>query len=70
MKDDKKWDWRLTCYYGYPEKSRRKQACELLREIHGLSSILWCAIEDFNYLLSQQDKTGLHFHPNWLCADL
>jgi hypothetical protein len=24
-------EWRLTCYYGYPERERRRQAWDLLR---------------------------------------
>jgi len=32
-----------------------------------MSSLLRCIIGDFNDLLSQQDKAGIHPHPNWLC---
>jgi hypothetical protein len=32
-----------------------------------MSSLPWCIIGDFNDLLSQQDKAGIHPHPNWLC---
>ncbi|XP_058761720.1 uncharacterized protein LOC131635127 [Vicia villosa] len=68
VKEDNKEEWRLTCYYGYPERSRRRLAWELLRELHGSSNLPWCIIGDFNDLLSQADKVGLHPHPNWLCA--
>ncbi|GAU37344.1 hypothetical protein TSUD_395250 [Trifolium subterraneum] len=52
--EDEQWgEWRLTCYYGYPERSRRRDA--------------WCIIGDFNDLLSQADKKGIHPHPNGLC---
>ncbi|XP_058776806.1 uncharacterized protein LOC131651153 [Vicia villosa] len=60
--------WILTCYYGYPERSRRKLALDLLREIRYMSSLPWCVIGDFNDLLSQQDKNGRLPHPNWLCS--
>jgi hypothetical protein len=33
-----------------------------------MSSIPWCIIGDFNDLLSQEDKIGLHPHPNWFCS--
>ncbi|KAK2373901.1 hypothetical protein QL285_074903 [Trifolium repens] len=33
-----------------------------------MSSIPWCIIGDFNDLLSQADKKGIHPHPNWLCV--
>ncbi|MCI22403.1 endonuclease/exonuclease/phosphatase family protein, partial [Trifolium medium] len=68
IEDGEKGDWRLTCYYGYPERGRRKQAWDLLRELRGMSPLPWCVIGDFNDLLSQEDKRGLHPHPNWLCA--
>ncbi|XP_058726268.1 uncharacterized protein LOC131597596 [Vicia villosa] len=32
-----------------------------------MSSLPWCTIGDFNDMLSQQDKHGIHPHPNWLC---
>ncbi|MCH80000.1 hypothetical protein A2U01_0000762, partial [Trifolium medium] len=60
-------EWRLTCYYGYPERGRRRQAWELLRELRDMSESPWCIIGDFNDLLSQEDKRGNHPHPNWLC---
>ncbi|MCH84362.1 hypothetical protein A2U01_0005194, partial [Trifolium medium] len=33
-----------------------------------MSDLPWCIVGDFNDL-SQEDKKGLHPHPNWLCAD-
>ncbi|MCI03614.1 endonuclease/exonuclease/phosphatase family protein, partial [Trifolium medium] len=62
-----KGEWRLTCYYGYPERSRRRHAWELLRELRDMSELPWCIMGDFNDLLSQEDKKGIHPHPNWLC---
>ncbi|GAU47702.1 hypothetical protein TSUD_190310 [Trifolium subterraneum] len=66
--EDEQWgEWRLTCYYGYPERSRRRAAWDLLRALGNMSSIPWCIIGDFNDLLSQADKKGIHPHPNGLC---
>ncbi|GAU19166.1 hypothetical protein TSUD_89310 [Trifolium subterraneum] len=66
--EDEQWgEWRLTCYYGYPEWSRRRAAWDLLRALGNMSSIPWCIIGDFNDLLSQADKKGIHPHPNGLC---
>ncbi|GAU35047.1 hypothetical protein TSUD_30130 [Trifolium subterraneum] len=57
--EDEQWgEWRLTCYYGYPERSRRRAAWDLLRNLGNMSSIPWCIIGDFNDLLSQADKKG------------
>ncbi|MCI07323.1 endonuclease/exonuclease/phosphatase family protein [Trifolium medium] len=33
-----------------------------------MSQLPWCVIGDFNDLLSQKDKRGVHPHPNWLCT--
>ncbi|GAU40629.1 hypothetical protein TSUD_190060 [Trifolium subterraneum] len=67
VKDEQWGEWRLTCYYGFPERSRRRAAWDLLRELRNMSSIPWCIIGDFNDLLSQADKKGIHPHPNGLC---
>jgi endonuclease/exonuclease/phosphatase family metal-dependent hydrolase len=67
VEDSDKGDWRLTCYYGYPERSRRRLAWDLLRELRDMSNLPWCVIGDFNDLLSQDDKKGMLPHPNWLC---
>jgi hypothetical protein len=66
--DSEKGVWRLTCYYGYPERGRRRQAWDMLRELRNMSPHPWCIIGDFNDLLSQEDKLGNFPHPNWLCA--
>lgn len=39
----------------------------ILRSIAtGLSNLPWCIFDDFSDLLSQEDKIGIHDHPNWL----
>ncbi|GAU49881.1 hypothetical protein TSUD_408200 [Trifolium subterraneum] len=67
VKDEQWGEWRLTCYYGYPERSRRRADWDLLRDLGNMYSIPWCIIGDFNDLLSQADKKGIHPHPNGLC---
>jgi len=62
-------DWRLTCYYGFPERALCRDALDLLRVSRDMPSLSWCIIGDFNDLLSKQDKAGIHPHPNWLCMD-
>lgn len=66
--DSVKGDWRLTCYYGFPERSRRRLAWDMPRDLRYMSNLPWCVIGDFSDLLSQQDKRGRHPHPNWLCT--
>ncbi|GAU48556.1 hypothetical protein TSUD_405720 [Trifolium subterraneum] len=65
--DEQRGEWRLTCYYGYPERNRRSCAWDMMRELGNMSSLHWCIIGDFNDLLSQKDKRGNLPHPNWLC---
>ncbi|XP_020206472.1 uncharacterized protein LOC109791576 [Cajanus cajan] len=62
----KKPTWRLTGFYGYPERNRRKDSWDLLRYLAQDNSLPWCVIGDFNDILSNQDKRGLIEHPTWL----
>ncbi|GAU45339.1 hypothetical protein TSUD_84560 [Trifolium subterraneum] len=64
--DMEKGVWRLTCYYGFPERGRRRHAWDMLRNLRNMSPLPWCIIGDFNDLLSQEDKLGNNPHPNWL----
>lgn len=58
--------WRLSCYYGFPERSRRKDAWEFIRDLARKDSIPWCILGDFNDMLYVTDKKGLHKHPTTL----
>lgn len=66
--DDEKRDWRLTCYYGYLERNRRRHVWNMIRELHGMLNLPLCIMGNFDGLLSQNDKQGLNAHPNWLCT--
>ena len=68
IQDAFKGDWRLICYYSFPERKKWRQVWDMIREIRDMSNIPWCIIDDFNDLLTQQDKQGIHPHPNWLCV--
>lgn len=68
VKENNKEDWRLSCYYSFPDCSRCKLAWDMLRDLRNMSNMPWCIFEDFNNLLSQDDKRGIHPHPNWICA--
>lgn len=61
--------WRLSCFYGFLERSRRKESWNFLRALSKLSSFPWCVIGDFNDLLYSTDKKGVHDHPNALLED-
>lgn len=58
--------WRLTGFYGYPERDRRRDSWNLLRSLATDSILPWCIFGDFNVLLSNDEKTGLVDHPTWL----
>lgn len=46
--------WRLTGYYGYLERQRRRESWNLLRYLVADTSLPWCIFADFND------------HPTWL----
>lgn len=52
--------WRLTCFYGIPERCRRKESWNLLRQLATTSQLPWRVLGDFNNLLYAYDKTGKH----------
>lgn len=58
--------WRLTCFYGIPERSRRRDSWELIKQLSSTSTMPWCIFGDFNDLLFQSDKEGVHDHPQYL----
>ncbi|XP_031101977.1 uncharacterized protein LOC116005882 [Ipomoea triloba] len=55
--------WRLTCFYGYPERARRQQAWDFLRDLKRRSSLPWVVIGDFNDLACHSEKIGGAGHP-------
>lgn len=58
--------WRLTCYYGYPERSKRRDSWDLLRNLAVQSTLLWIILGDFNDILRASDKKGKNKQPNWM----
>ncbi|KAJ9558242.1 hypothetical protein OSB04_012856 [Centaurea solstitialis] len=58
--------FRLTGFYGYPERHRRSQSWDMLRDVAVQDIVPWCCMGDFNDLLSNDDKKGVHEHPQSL----
>ncbi|XP_031094434.1 uncharacterized protein LOC115998904 [Ipomoea triloba] len=56
--------WRLTCFYGFPERARRHQAWTLLRDLKSHSNLPWVVIGDFNDIASHSEKRGHISHPD------
>ncbi|XP_031127667.1 uncharacterized protein LOC116029767 [Ipomoea triloba] len=56
--------WRLTCFYGFPERSRRQQSWDLLKDLKDRSSLPWVMIGDFNDIANHGEKRGHIPHPD------
>lgn len=59
-------DWRITGFYGFPERNRRRLSWNLLRQLSNINDLPWVVIGDFNDILSPNDKKGRVEHPQWL----
>jgi len=61
--------WRMTCFYGKPERSRRRESWDLLSTLAHHSSLPWVVVGDFNDLLFQSEKREGNPHPaSLLCG--
>ncbi|XP_050231744.1 uncharacterized protein LOC126680640 [Mercurialis annua] len=58
--------WRLTGFYGFPGRWRRRESWNLIHNLSLSCSLPWCIIGDFNDIVSHNDKQGGAAHPNWL----
>lgn len=58
--------WRLTGFYGEPNRSQRRKTWDLLRTVARDSNLPWCVIGDGNNVVSQEDKKGGPQYPCWL----
>ncbi|XP_074356448.1 uncharacterized protein LOC141696167 [Apium graveolens] len=58
--------FRLTGLYGEPDRAKRKETWQLIRNLSTTSSLPWVLIGDMNNVLSQTDKKGGRMYPSWL----
>ncbi|XP_074347296.1 uncharacterized protein LOC141686140 [Apium graveolens] len=58
--------WSLTLYYGFLERTRRREAWDMICRLSKASSLPWCILGDFNDLLYSSDNQGIHPHPGSL----
>ncbi|KAL8097756.1 hypothetical protein AgCh_030760 [Apium graveolens] len=58
--------WRLTCFYGEPNRNLRRRTWDLLRNLARDSNLPWCIIGDMNNIISQLDKRGGAAYPQKL----
>ncbi|XP_031107282.1 uncharacterized protein LOC116011973 [Ipomoea triloba] len=56
--------WRMTCFYGCPERGRRVESWNLPRTLAHQSPLPWVVLGDFNDLLFQHEKRGGNPHPD------
>ncbi|XP_031120574.1 uncharacterized protein LOC116023707 [Ipomoea triloba] len=59
-------EWRMTGFYGFPERGRRSASWDLLRTLADRSTLPWVVLGDFNDLLFQYEKRGGNPHPESL----
>ncbi|KAK2656063.1 hypothetical protein Ddye_009115 [Dipteronia dyeriana] len=50
--------WRLTGFYGHPNRRKMCHSWTLLRRLAGLTRLPWVCIGDFNKILCDNDKCG------------
>ncbi|XP_019175665.1 PREDICTED: uncharacterized protein LOC109170987 [Ipomoea nil] len=60
--------WKLTCFYGFPERSRRQQSWDLLRSLQSKSDLPWQVADDFNDIATPNEKRGQHPQPTSLIS--
>lgn len=58
--------WRLTGYYGQPDRSRRRESWQLLKALAPLNTFPWAILGDFNDILNPKEKRGGNPQPRWL----
>ncbi|KAK1386603.1 hypothetical protein POM88_014781 [Heracleum sosnowskyi] len=58
--------FRLTGFYGEPNRARRHETWNLLRNLNTDSMLPWCIIGDMNNILNQMDKRGGRSYLNHL----
>ncbi|XP_074369831.1 uncharacterized protein LOC141711338 [Apium graveolens] len=55
--------WSYTGFYGYPERCRRAESWNLIKELSHRSDLPWCIAGDFNDMVSSDEKRGGRPHP-------
>lgn len=58
--------WRLTGFYGEPDRNRRHIGWNLLKHLSSQDNLPWAVIGDFNDILNPDEKSGGLPQPRWL----
>jgi hypothetical protein len=48
--------WKLSCFYGHPDPSKRHDSWFLLEHLHSFQPSPWLCVGDFNEITTQEDK--------------
>ncbi|KAJ8761656.1 hypothetical protein K2173_004432 [Erythroxylum novogranatense] len=60
--------WRLTGFYGFPERTRRRASWNLLRALAARSQLPWLCCGDFNDITALYEKLGGPPRPSHLMS--
>lgn len=58
--------WRLTGFYGEPDRNRRHLGWNLLKQLSRQENLPWAVVGDFNDIMFPSEKKGGNPQPNWL----
>ncbi|MDV3199997.1 MAG: endonuclease/exonuclease/phosphatase family protein, partial [Candidatus Phytoplasma australasiaticum] len=59
-------NWRLTGFYGFPERARGQQSWNFLKSLKNKSPLPWIVVGDFNDICNGAEKRGGNPQPQWL----
>lgn len=51
--------WKLTGFYGHPDRSHREESCKLLTYLKQFQPHPWLCVGDFNEIVDQSEKVGV-----------
>ncbi|GLT63989.1 hypothetical protein SLA2020_365100 [Shorea laevis] len=62
---DPRGSWKLTCFYGHPDRAQRFESWNLLSFLKRFNPEPWLCIGDFNEIVDQSEKVGGSIRSEW-----
>lgn len=56
----------MSCYHGFPERTRRRKAWDFIRLLANKFALPWCIVGNFNHMLQGSDNKDSHCHPSYM----